>query len=1004
MFASSLVPPERSTKWEFTPIGKRRPQERSSPPEPRMAINSDKISNSQIDTTFENTDDTETHHLMRLPTAGVSSVSLPKITRSGGLFDGFFKQKDKIVGDNGGLVQEITLRLETLQQENYNLKFEVATLTKYMRKTPEEQRNMVYENMELKQKLARALEELERLGTDTREDGAAMEAMKLLYKEAIADKDDLIGDLKAQLAQLRLELSKSHIPDEFYARLESLQNDNQLLRRQLSDSASKRDYSHNELQEENNELKAQIHELELQQRKVPLDANDQISSLESECKALQRKLREAVEDLRLVEGQKEALEERQRSTKAEREALEQRVDTLAHEKKTLQDEKDSLEAVMRLIRSQAPGKEQKIDELHAEMSKLTASASRREAQLKEATTEARDLRNRLRGLEDDILEKQHEADRLARKNAHLEKELASNSSQNRFRVFENNDKTSKLLEEQIDELRKNAQHLKAEKRDLEDVIADLEDRLSKRSHLKNDQQYVIDELNERVDFYEKEYSSLVEESERNTIRFNSLRDDLEAKELQLEQLKADLRLAQRELLRNDSMYYEMEKKRAEEKVYRLEHQIEALSTQNRQLERDAEEFRRKSDSAAKDKERLTKEVVELETRMRDNKLSQSKLETTVRDKDEIIDALESRLRSMNRDFRGKSYAEESYGARAEMTYELQAIQREKERLEREKERLERELERLQKELNEQQRYYENKLDVFKERARLDAIPDDSAMVALLENQLEEAKREIKLLEQKQNELRRNDVSAALDDYRERIAELESRNANSQKDKSKLKEVIDTLETEMKILASEKTQLEVRARNLDLELTKTTRHCNRLARKVNDLDTAEFKSSSKNAEDVLKAKKANAQLQAHIDSLNNKLAQASISNPFRSSGDSRRSGTELRLQLNELLFYKAKLYELQTKAKDLALVHSMVMSSLRNADAEFRNELAKTALLGVHPDVEKSPHKKPTFKVVAQFVLAAVRLRKRHERAVARKQQLLQLREEIEKDRITLMAE
>lgn len=1011
MFASSLIPPERSTKWEFTPIGKRRPQERSLPPAPRVALNSDKISNSQIDTTFENTDDTETQTLMRLPTGAMSSVNLPKNQRSGGLFDGFFKQKDRIVGDNGGLVQEINQRLETLQQENYNLKFEVATLTKYMRKTPEEQRNMVYENMELKQKLARALEELERLGTDTRAESSAVDAIKLLYKEAMAEKDDLIGDLKAQVAQMRLELSKSQIPEEFYARLETLQNDNQLLRRQLSDSASKRDFSQNELQEQNNDLKAQVHQLQLQQLKVPLDANEQILSLENECKTLQRKLREAVEDLRLVEGQKEALEEKHRGSKAEKDALELRVDALNYEKKTLLDEKASLEAMVKLIRSQAPGKEKQIDELHTEMNKLNASASRRDVQLTEAKAEVRELKNRIRTLEDEVLEKQHEADRLSRKNDHLEKELASNNSLDRFRAVNINDGASKILEDQIDELHRSMQRLKAEKRDLEDVIVDLENRLAKGSYLHNDQQYVLDELNERVSFYEKEYSSLVDENERNTIKYNSLRDDLEAKELQLEQLKADLRSAQRDLLRNDSVYLEIEKKRAEERVYRLEHQIEALNTHYRQLERDADESKKSYDLVIEEKERLANELHEMESRVRDNKISQTKLETAVRDKEEVIDALESRLRSLNRDYRSKSYVEESHGVRAEMTYELQSLQREKERmerekerLEREKERLERELERLQKELNDQQRYYENKLDVFKERARVDAVPDDSAMVALLESQLEEAKKEIKLLEQKQNELRKNELSTALDDYRERIAELESRNSSSQKDKSKLKEVIDTLETEMKILASEKTQLEVRARNLDLELTKTTRHCNRLARKINDLDTAEFKSSSRNAEDVLRAKKANSQLQAHIDSLNDKLAQASISNHFQSSSESRRSNTELRLQLNELLFYKAKLYDLQTKAKDLALVHSMVMSSLRNADAEFRNELAKTALLGVHPDVEKQPHKKPTFKVVAQFVLAAVRLRMRHEKAVARSQQLLQLRQEIEKDRITLMAE
>ncbi|KAL6679882.1 hypothetical protein ACI3L0_001771 [Candidozyma auris] len=1000
MFASSLVPPERSTKWEFIPIGKRRPPQQSSSPEVhRMAINSDKISNSQIDTSFENTDNTETQNSMKSQIQGVSSLTSSNNARSGGLFDGFFRQRDKIVGDGGGSVQELTSKLETLQQENYNLKFEVATLTKYMRKTPEEQRNMVYENMELKQKLAHALEELDTLktGSETVEASdspqRAMDAIKSSYKEALAEKDDIIMEMRAQLEQLRTESSKSHVSDELYERLERLQNENQSLRRKLTDSASQVDLNQTHLHEENNELRARVHQLELQQSKVPSDANERISELESECQILTRKLREAVEDLKSVEGEKETIESNAKSLKSTRDALEQRIDSLNHELKVLQDERDSLDALVRQIRSKDPGKEKQIDDLQAQMSTLSASSSRREQQLKEAITEARELRARIRAQEDDLLEKQHEVDRLSRKNAHLESELASSSSVDKNR---GRDSSAKFYEDQIEELRLDAQKMKSQKRDLEDVIADLEDQLSNRLHLKNDQQYEIDELHERVDFYEKEYNSLVEEMERSTIKYESLKEDLDAKETQLEKLKAELRIAQRESQRSDPMYYELEKKRDEDKIYRLERQVESVTSTNRQLEREIEEVRRLSDVTVKDKERLLAEVHELESKMKDSKLAQSKLETNVRDKEEIIDALESRLRSLSRDVNGKRY-EESYAAKAEVNYEMQCLQREKERSERE-------LERLQKELTEQQRYYENKIDLLKERTRIETMPDDSAMVALLESQLEELKRDYKALQAKQNDSRKTEVSAALDDYRERIAELESRLSASQKDKNKLKEVIDNLETDMKVLASEKTQFEIRAKNLDSELTKTTRHCNRLARKINDIDIAEYKNSSRNSEEIVRVRKANAQLQAHIDSLNAKLAQVSTPNPFIAPRHAGKSSTEQRLQQNELLFYKAKLYDLQNKANDIASVHLMVMSSLRNADAEFRNELAKTALLGIHPDFERQPRKKPTFKAVAQFVLAAVKIKNRHERAAARRKQLLQLREEIEKDRITLLAE
>lgn len=1060
---SALVGTPRASRLEFTPIGKRKTeqpevQQHQRMQEQRMALNSEKIHNSRVESTFEDTTDFGSLHSLGSP-----QQEPPR--KSPALFDGMFRPRDKIVSESSS-IQELQAEVKDLSAENYNLKIEVATLTKFLKQTPQEHHDLVYENVELKQQLMRITQELQSAralqgNQASVGEEAAIRAMKALYRETIDEKDRELRKLETKLQE---QDSRPQIPDLILDKVEFLQTENQSLRRRLEDQALFEQTHTSDtlaLLRDNNELKAQIQNLQQKYTHLPSDAADQLSRMEAECDSLQRKVRSVEQELELTERENENLQIALKSARFnadskanELDQLQQEVDALRsrnHASASLieirldeaRQEATALKATVKRLEFQLSNE---VEEKQAEIQRYSLKLSTLQKELKEQdksdyNREAAVLKATVKRLEfqlsSEAEDKQLEITRLALKLASLQQELKEKDkdeynlrSQVRSLMDErksafNSESTVKHYQTQIDSLRNRELSLSDKNRELKEEIAKLQDELysvntqsSKAAKLREETQ----QLQDKLDFYEKEYALIQDaldnaESEVESFKSKEKRTQLEIRELEseIEELRSRLRnseIAESQKF-NESALYELEsvhKKREIAERQRMDLQIEALNFQIRKLERELETARATSHSVLddeyhrvmKERSKLQIELDDKDLKLRENQTRHSKLESVIKDKEAVIDALESRIRELNRDYKSNMFAEDNnkseiYKVKTEYEYQIRALQLENDR--------------IQRDVEDQIRFYKTKLDLIMERERHGPVISNSvpsSIVALLESQLEDARSLNRELSDKlaNNQTLLFDTERSQHTFKMKIQELEGNYSKVKEEKIRLEEMVDTLETDSKILRSEKNRIESRAKNLAQELSRTSRHCTKLASKINEMDLLEYKNSYKSVDEALKAKKLNAQLQIQIDQLNSKLAVARISAPLpvKNSG---RENAETRLLRNELQFYKAKLFDLNLRANDLSLMNNFVMSSIRNSNQMIKNDIVKLAQCGVYPDyaeMDRRGRPKLTLKVLATFVLSMVRIKRRCEKAQNRNVKLLQLRGDIDRDKITLMAE
>lgn len=997
------------SKLEFTPIGRRRGEGaplHSSPSRHRMALNTEKINNSHAESTFDDTTDHEdTLQSLEFQKVPEKSAQNNQGVTNGGLFGNMFKPRLELVNDGANSIQELQKDNRALQAENYNLKIEVATLTKFLKQTPEENRNLAYENVELKQQLMKALNELEGREAVVSLDLVSQNSMRSLYKEIIEEREHEIHQLQLKVSELTHNAKEAVVSGELLDKLEFLQSENQSLRRKLDD-ATNNDLDFAAIQEENNNLKSRLFGLEHEVSLLPQDASGQIERLNDELRLSERKIKSLEEDLDGAEHERDSLKSSVDRARADLSALTLELESLRRERDDLMfQSRNTSDVDSRLERAR-----QESQDLKSSLRRLEAQ-SRNDVIDKESEINA--LNTKVKSLSRELLDKEKD---------HIELQNQVRSlMEERNRAFDNQG-TLKHYQSQIETLRNKEMSLEEKNRELKSEIAKLNDELfslsSESSHASKlkDQ---IRELEDKLDFYEKEYGLLQDamenaETEAETLKAKQRRSESEVSDLNLEIEKLTSKLRRTELSEsqkyNESALFELEnslKKREDVEKQRLELQIDALNLQVRKLEL---ELRRANTSEPaigedyqkylKERSKLQMELDDKDLQLEEQKRKFSKLENMIKDKDSLVEALESRIRDLNRENRSNILYEDSsksdiHKLRTDYEFQLRTLQHENSR--------------LQSDLESQIRYYQTKLDVFMERERYDpANNPSSSMVALLESQLEELRRQNKELSDKvtaSQMFKAGDLENLLSEYRGKLQELQTKYNRALDEKLSLQESVDTLEMDMKILRSEKNRLESRTKNLNQELNRTSKHCTKLANKLYEIDLNDSKQAMKSEDDGLRAKRMNLQLQAQIDQLNAKLAASKFPTPSRGSS---RSASETRLLRNELQYYKAKLFELNVRANDLALMNSFVMSSIKNSNQMIKNDIVKLSQVGIYPDYAEMNRKrggsKVTLKVLATFVLSMVRLKNRLQKAEERRGKMLTLRSEIDRDKITLLAE
>lgn len=1005
------TPRPSGSALEFTPIGRRRDgssRNKSSPVPQRMTLNNEKINNTLVESTFDNT----TEHFDTLQSLG-NEGPIGKTHQNfkgfdlGGMFDSTFKSRLAIVNDGSNSIQDLQNENKELQAENYNLKIEVATLTKYLKQTPEENRNLAYENVELKQQLMKAMNELDGKASSTALDLAeSLNSMRALYKEIIEEKDHEIHQLQLKNSELMQQIRNTSASDELLNKMEFLQTENQTLRRRLDD-ASNNDVDLAAVHEENNDLKSKLSNLERKLALIPLDTSAKVQNLSEENQFLEKK-----------------------------------IESIQQELKDVEREQSSKESAIRQLRSQLEDKEDEVLRLRLEYKDVqtrSVNASKSNVRLQEATQESLELKSKLRRLEtqnrDELADKEAQLHRLENKVKSLTKELHTKESYEselrnqiqsllveRNSAFDNQS-LLKHYQSQIETLQNKESTLTDANNELKDEIAKLQDELysmSSESDRAAKLKEEIHELENKLDFYENEYSLLQDALENAELESESLKAKERGSDRKVHDLNREIdnltsKLRRTELSEsqkyNESALFELEsvhKKREDAERSRLELQIDTLNEQIRKLE---EELRRSKSSEPstgeeyhkylRERSKLQMELDDKDLQLEEQRRKYSKLENMIKDKDSLVEALESRIRDLNRDYRSNAFTEDSnkseiYKIKSDFEFRLRTLQNENDK--------------LQRDLEDQIRYYQTKLDVFMERERYDSVSNNSSssMVALLESQLEEVRRLNKELSDKltlAQTFNKSESDQLLSEYRTKLLDLQAKLVQAQADKLQLQETVDALELDTKILRSDKNRLEMRSRNLNQELSRASKHCAKLASKLNDMTMMESKNLNKNSDEILRLRRANVQLQGQIDQLNSKLTSAKFASLAK--GDNR-SSAETRLLRNELHYYKAKLFDLNMRANDLAVMNSFVMSSIKNSNQMIKNDIVKLTQCGIYPDYAEMKRKqggeKITFKVLATFVLSMVRLKNRLEKAEDRRAKMQHLRGEIDRDKITLLAE
>lgn len=1052
-------------KYEFTPIGGKsrvippaeviRDRGREPLGRPRNSLNiyptSRKLHDISVvnNTIMESSFDDTTDNFHNTTFTGIrphsNNVNRPNEPTKNSQFS------SKIVDNGMYSIKEQQNELQRLQTENYNLKIEVATLTKFLKQTPEEQRNIATENIELKQQLMesiRRIQELETSVSDLRHsnkenlaESSNQEDLKQQYKQIIEERDDKIEDLANKIEYLQNK--QPSIPNELLDKLEYLQGENQSLRRKLDDLSENLEkipedvlIRLNNANEENHILKNKIDALNHQLQEAESDNHHEsahndsmLENYKSKIDSLDDKLRETeleknslIQRLHNVELDRDSFAEKLNEQEFERNSLRSDIKALRHQ---LEDQKDEL--ISR--ENEAQSWKDKFRSLNVEFDGVANTRNSAMNNLKQELIELQESKDdEVRKLKRQLSSLTEELDESRNQEANLKNQLkaAINSKATHSRSI-----NLELHESEINSMKVKELKLVNEIQQLKEELAELQDKAyqtnvdsRKYESLQQDHTDILD----RISYYEKEYSLVQDalenaEAEIESLNKNKISTDATISQLEEEnaQLLHKLKSGSNQKPDNSEIY-EIEratKKRAEQEKQKLVEEIDDLKFQLRRLQKELEFEKNNKDPKVStnssylesELQKLSKEKNLLKLSNNDNEIEIgelkskcNKLQSVISDKESLIESLESRIRDLNKQFKLHSLSDNH---NSEDIFEIKKSYTNKLK------QLEYEYQKLEADYRNQATYYESKInEIYDMQLKNDFNRDSdkfaSPMTVLLEQQLQHSRTLNNEISKKLSDSLSNEskLSNQLSEIRLSLSEIVDKNEKLLREKAQLEDEISTFETDSKILKSENSRLELKTKNLTNELNTSFKHCTKLANKLHELDVNGIKNSSLQEEDILRAKRNNDYLRKQIDTLNQKLAFVKNSPP--PSPEPRKSD-EIQLLRHQLQYYRAVLHDMNLKYNDLATMNNFIMKAIKNSNQSLKDDLVKLAHCGIYPDYSSMDLQKLrnggkiSFKIVAQFVLAMVKIKRRKEKADSRRLKLQELKSEIERETINVLA-
>lgn len=937
---------------------------------------------------------------------------------------------------NGATIRDQQQENKRLETENYNLKIKLATFTRFFDLSPEDQRKLLTENVDLKQQLMEKVHEIDVLRAEMakihedKENTLVSALPGPNYSFMIAERDDTIRKLKDvidknnnELQTLRAQVANANRnslrspSDDLYGKLEYIQNENQSLRRQLQtlqdqliqsqndDSPSRNlDNMRKRIQEVDNEAILWKERFENLSAKLRAEEADKYSK----------------QDMEKAWHEVEQAQKAYQSIRSELEATQTELRLARSEYSTANNKSETILEEMNSLKSQ-------IRRLEHETSSLQSSLSAKNNELKSLQLEREGdkqaiirLQNRLETLNEDLQDKE-------KQEYSLKKQINSLINER-----DNKSNDTKAFHHQYESMKERERDLAARNKDLQLELEKVKDQVylatsnySTNDERLNDAYDEIKELKDKLDFFEGEYEQLEKvlrdteqegdtlKSQLNKTKFTVadledsnqyLKKKLEASESQINELEASIdRLkSQATPTAGTSAIDQLDKysaRRLEEEKIELLDEIDTLKYELSRVRFELNQERTlKSMESNREHEtfeirRLTSERNQLQNRLEEKSLQASELEAKCRrltldlsDKEKAIETLESHIRDSNRHKKLDMFVEDE---------ERTQFLKEKASNESQIRLLRHQNENLQKELDSQIAYYKSKVDdlmqSFGKHTGNENLVSNS-MVALLEEQVDEAQKTKHELSFKLAE-----ANSRIDELQESSRQAEAKlNSNATQSKE-LQDLNAALESSEKLLKTENSQLKDKTKRLSEEVDRVTRHCEKLASKLRELKDRELEREetvdqrlAKSVEEISKYKQNNRSLQRKIDDLSERLNVTQLDT-------SRKTKNQFDLLQNELQFYRAKLYDMNLRANDLSLVNSFVSKAVNNSDKQIKDQLVKLNSVTGFPKRSAEPQKL-TFAIVAKFVLASVRIKRRFEKSTQRQERLQELRSQIEKQR------
>lgn len=1016
---------------EFTPIGKGVTvntqsqgdfDDNKSPLGPSNKLNYGKVVNKdRMESSFDHTAD----HFSATINSMYNSPYHPSTTMQKELKpvdrEPIIPQSNQLLSGGVVSIKQQQQEFNRLETENYNLKIKLATLSRYFDKTPDDQKQILNQNIDLKQQLMEYSREIDRLHRDMSEKNSnkeqdlqqELDTMRLQLKQILKEKDSMLDQQEDRLQKLQESLAQSqsqanHIPDDLLDRLEFLQSDNQSLRRNLDQTLD----DNNKFQSSNSKLSGDINALaqDLEEKDIQIDElqrevnrwkdryevlndeyrgfsnskQDNMTSAKEEIIDLKSKLDEMDYKYHAMKSQLERSQKEfkqsmtnQYGDKHNVESLTHKLELMSHELKMKDREESNLRAqISALINDKS--KESNYNAYSAQIDSLTKNEARLSELNRQLNSDVTHLKDQLYDLQynsqsqkhdSKILSLQKDNNKLKEKLAYYEEEYSTVET-----ALRNAESDTSILQAKLSKLTSDyheleqdniamTNELKELSRNNNSALSELEQLHKKRLEAENQQlSNQVDSLHFDIKQLQKELdiAKLDTGSDHLNIEIKKLRQELDSERTnthdelnyEIKQLRKDLQLEkERNLNNNFRQYLQPNNDRFFEGEYHK------LSFEKDQLQIMLDEN--------------TSKVKHLEMKIK-------KFQLIINDKENTIDDLETKLREMNRANKFSHLGNDDEKAelfRTKTNYESKLRM-----LELEKDGLKRDFDLQNQQLHDQINVLTRQLE-----KSLSSHHDNpaSSIVALLENQLEEAYKS------------KNEASKSLREKSASESELKAKVEISTNEINQLTEKINTLLNNETILKQENQLLDTQVTNITQQLNDTRNHCNQLVSKITDL------RSKASVDGNLKLN--NDYLQDKINDLSSKFAETDLNTNPNTNQTTRSLFYE-----SQIKYYRAKLYDLNLKANDLQLMYGFTMNSIRNNKDFYKNGLLELSKSGILSDQdnkglqEKNTNSKISFALVAKFVLAMVKIKRRYERSEKRKRSIFELKNDIEKKKIILL--